>query len=150
MAADIAAFTRAGASGFVFGGLTSDGRVDGERMRELVSLAQGRPCTFHRAFDAVSGEQAEEALESVIACGFSALLTSGGAPTAVQGRKALQKLVERAADRIPIIVGGGVRSGNVGDLVKGTGASWFHSSGIVDGGEVASPEELKALRQVLQ
>ena len=149
MAADIAAFARAGASGFVFGGLTSDGRVDGDRMRELVSLAQGRPCTFHRAFDAVPGEQAEEALERVIACGFSALLTSGGAPNAVQGREALQRLVERAAGRIPIIVGGGVRSGNVGDLVKGTGASWFHSRGIVDGGEVASPEELKALRQVL-
>jgi copper homeostasis protein len=149
MAADIAAFARAGASGFVFGGLTSDGRVDVDHMRELVCLARGRPCTFHRAFDAVAGRQAEEELERVIECGFSALLTSGGAPSAVQGQEALRRLVERARGRIEVIVGGGVRSANVEGLVKDTGASWFHSSGIVDGSEEASPEELRALRRVL-
>ena len=149
MAADIAAFTRAGASGFVFGGLSSDGRVDGDRMRALVRLAQGRPCTFHRAFDAVAGEQAEEELERVIACGFSALLTSGGARSAVQGKEALQRLVARARGRIEIMVGGGVRSGNVDGLWKATGASWFHSSAIVDGGEAASAEELRALRRAM-
>jgi copper homeostasis protein len=66
----------------------------------------------------------------------------------VQGREQVRRLVERAAGRIEVIVGGGVRSGNVEQL-QGTGARWFHSSGIVDGGEEASAEEVQALRRAL-
>lgn len=148
MEADIEAFASAGAHGFVFGGLTPEGRVDEQPMRHLVGRAAGRPCTFHRAFDEVREEDAEGELERIIACGFTSLLTSGGATSAVLGKERLQKLVQRADGRIQIIVGGGVRSGNV-NLLKSTGASWFHSSGIVDGSEIASTEELQALRQML-
>jgi copper homeostasis protein len=151
MAADIEAFGRAGAAGFVFGALTGDGSVD-ERMGELVRLANGRPCTFHRAFDEILEEDADEQLEKVIACGFTSLLTSGGAPDAVQGKERLQRLVQKARGRIEIIVGGGVRSGNV-DGLRETGARWFHSSCIDAledaGGVTASTTELQALRQRL-
>jgi copper homeostasis protein len=148
MEGNVSAFARAGADGFVFGGLTAEGKVDEQSMRKLVSRAEGRPCTFHRAFDAVREADMDEALETIVALGFRALLTSGGAADAVQGREQVRRLVERAAGRIEVIVGGGVRSGNVEQL-QGTGARWFHSSGIVDGGEEASAEEVQALRRAL-
>jgi copper homeostasis protein len=148
MEGNISAFARAGADGFVFGALTAEGKVDEQSMRKLVSRAEGRPCTFHRAFDAVREADVDEALETIVALGFRALLTSGGAAAAVQGREQVRRLVERAAGRIEVIVGGGVRSGNVEQL-QGTGARWFHSSGIVDGGEEASAEEVQALRRAL-
>lgn len=154
MEADIDAFALAGAHGFVFGGLLTapEGRVsvDEQQMRQLVSRAAGRPCTFHRAFDEVRDEDAEAELERVIACGFTSLLTSGGAASAVQGRERLRQLVQRADGGIEVIVGGGVRSGNVKLLLEATGASWFHSSGIVDGSDSASTSELRALRETLE
>jgi copper homeostasis protein len=154
MEADIEAFASAGAAGFVFGNLTEEGKLDEARMKELVRKANGRPCTFHRAFDEIRVEDAEEQLERVIACGFKSLLTSGGAPDAVQGKERLKRLVERANGRIEVIVGGGVRSGNL-EVLRETGARWFHSSSLtagseeVDGVLTASREELQALRAKL-
>ena len=154
MEADIEAFGNAGAAGFVFGNLTEEGKLDEARMKELVRKANGRPCTFHRAFDEIRAEDAEEQLERVIACGFKSLLTSGGAPDAVQGKERLKRLVERANGRIEVIVGGGVRSGNL-EVLRETGARWFHSSSVtddseeVDGAPTASREELQASRAKL-
>lgn len=154
MGNDIEAFCHAGAAGFVLGCLTPEGTAEESFLRKLVGRAKGRPCTFHRAFDEVKEEDVEEQLERVIACGFKALLTSGGAPDAVQGKARLKRLVEKADGRIEIIVGGGVRSGNL-DLLRDTGANWFHSSAttngsdVVDGAPTASNEELQAARTKL-
>jgi copper homeostasis protein len=130
--------------------LTDDHKIDLTLNAWLVSEAAGKPCTFHRAFDELEGEadEIELQLEVLIKCGFKAVLTSGGAPNAVEGRQRLARLVERANGRIDVIVGGGVRSDNV-EVLRETGASWFHSSAIVDGGEVASGQEVRALKEKL-
>jgi copper homeostasis protein len=63
----------------------------------------------------------------------------------------LKRLVERAGGRIDVIVGGGVRSGNVEGLRRETGARWFHSSAVVDGeSEMASREEVELLGSLVQ
>lgn len=149
MKRDLLWFREEGVDGFVLGILDAQGRVDVKKCRELVELANGRNCTFHRAFDEVKEDIMEESLEAIIDCGFSSILTSGGKKTASEGSKNLERLVRLAGERISIIVGGGVRSGFVKDLASKTGALWYHSSAIVDGGDVASQDEVSALKESL-
>jgi len=140
--------TREGADGFVFGilsGPESNLRIDVERCRVLIERAGGRPVTFHRAVDALPVGEMEGQLEVLVELGFKAVLTSGGIGNAVQGKSVLKGLVKSARGRIDVIVGGGVRSVNLPELKREVGAEWWHSSAVVDGGEVASEEEIKAL-----
>jgi copper homeostasis protein len=150
MEQDIETFRENGADGFVFGVLTEDRKVDAERNSRLVKAAQGMPCTFHRAFDEIS-EEMEEQLEVVIECGFKAVLTSGGKENAVLGKEALKRMVDVAKGRIDVVLGGGVRSGNVSMLRRETGAKIFHSSAIVGtaGEDVADGEEVRLLREFI-
>jgi copper homeostasis protein len=121
----IATAKRLGMDGVVLGLLTEDRRVDVERTRELVKLAQPLPVTFHRAFDDVADLDA--ALEDVIATGAARILTSGGAPTAPQGLGALAKLVAAAGNRIAIVPGSGVNASNILEVAQHTQAHEFHS-----------------------
>ena len=121
----IAAAKRLGMEGVVLGVLTGDRRVDVERTRELVKLAQPIPVTFHRAFDDVASLDA--ALEDVIETGAARILTSGGAPTAPQGLGSLAKLVAAAGNRIAIVPGSGVNASNILEVAQHTQAREFHS-----------------------
>ncbi|TAQ87258.1 hypothetical protein B7494_g4405 [Chlorociboria aeruginascens] len=144
-----------GADGFVFGILDEGNRVDVERCRELVKLAGGTKCTFHRAFDTVIRErgvgEGMEELEKIIECGFTSVLTSGGGMNAWEGRGVIKKLVAKATGRIEILVGGGVRANNLAELkgdIGNVGVGW-HTSAVMDGGEEASEDEVRALRKMV-
>jgi copper homeostasis protein len=115
-----------GANGIVFGILRADGSVDAARCRELVAIAGRAETVFHRAFDDVSDPFA--ALETLISLGFTRILTSGGQPTAVAGAPLLRRLADRAAGRIEILPGGGVRAANVAELLRVSGLSAVHLS----------------------
>lgn len=149
MEMDLSRFGDAGVDGFVFGVLEGKG-VDLEMCRRLVDMARGKPCTFHRAFDGLGEDHMLEQLEVLIHCGFKSVLTSGGENNAVEGSRVLRKLVRAARGRIEVIVGGGVRSINVQTLLRDTDATTFHSSAIVAGGELASREEVVALKSLLK
>ena len=125
MRRDIATAKRLRMDGVVLGLLTEGRRVDVERTRELVKLAQPLPVTFHRAFDDVVDLDA--ALEDVIETGAARILTSGGAPTAPQGIGALAKLVGAAGNRITIVPGSGVNASNILGVAQHTHAREFHS-----------------------
>lgn len=121
-----------GADGVVLGVLLADGSVDVPAMKWLVEAARPMQVTFHRAFDAA--ENLERALEQVIAAGADRILTSGAGLSAVQASGNIKRLVERARGRVSILAGGGVRQGNVRELVLATGVSEVHSSlGFGDG-----------------
>src|SRR5262249_57279827 len=102
-----------GAEGLVFGVLRERGEVDVERCAALVAVARaaGREAVFHRAFDVVPDPVS--ALETLIALGVTRILTSGREPTALAGARLIRQLVERAAGRIEILPGGGIREANV-------------------------------------
>lgn len=117
-----------GARGVVFGVLRADGRLDLERMAELVGLAAGLRLVCHRAFDATP--DADEALQQLVALGVHEVLTSGHAPTALEGAAQLRRHVERAAGRIEILAGGGVRPHNVRALVTQTGVHRVHARAL--------------------
>lgn len=126
MATDITRCRELGCDGVVIGMLLADGRVDTDRCAELVGCAGEMAVTFHRAFDRVADPV--RSLDDVIALGCSRILTSGLRPTVDLGAPMLRTLVEAAGERITIMPGSGVRSGNVGDLAAATGARAFHSS----------------------
>ncbi|HFK5503744.1 TPA: copper homeostasis protein CutC [Elizabethkingia anophelis] len=146
MKSELLNLKEAGADGFVFGFLTEDNKVDKEKNSALVRLADGLPCTFHRAFDRIQDK--EEALEDVIGCGFATILTSGGEHPAMEGLSKLKLIQEQADERITILVGGGVRSTNAGELKKYFG--YIHSACITDGTENIDANELKAIKEVIQ
>ncbi|KAI9898264.1 hypothetical protein N3K66_006624 [Trichothecium roseum] len=134
--------------GFVFGILedSRDGgiRVDVDRCAELVKLAAPYPCVFHRAFDVLAaGPSHAEALDSLVACGFRALLTSGGVGSHGEHLDRLEELIALADGRLQTIVGGGVRAGNVGAAIERLGrfggdAVWFHTACLATGEHVAA------------
>ena len=144
MKAEIIAFKKLNVDGFVFGILDKDGNVNKEQNSELVALADPVPCTFHRAFDVVNNVY--QSLETVIECGFKTILTSGQELNVVKGIEVLAELVVKANGRITIMPGGGLRSSNISLLKEKTKASFYHSSAIIDPGETASGDEVKALK----
>ena len=114
-----------GIAGIVTGALRSDGSVDVDSMRRLMSPAAGLPVTFHRAFDVVRNPT--EALEQVIDLGASRVLTSGGAPTALDGAVAIAMLVDQAGERLSIVAGGKIREQNARDVIARTGVREVHA-----------------------
>ncbi len=123
---DIKSAQDIGCEGVVIGILSDDGTIDIERCQELVSLAGRMEVTFHRAFDRVKDPILS--LEQIIAMGCKRILSSGLFPTAIEGSSVLRTLVTQADGRIKIMPGSGVRSNNIVQLAKDTGAICFHSS----------------------
>ena len=148
MKSEIETIKKLGVNGFVFGILKDDQTIHIEQNRELVALASPLSCSFHRAFDEVLNYQ--KALEAVISCGFSTLLTSGTFPNVMEGKDVLKQLVIQANNRIEIMPGGGLRSTNIFELNEMVHANWYHSSAITDGTEIANPEEIMLLKQKVQ
>lgn len=125
MAEEIRFARECGADGVVLGLLTPDGEVDCRRTAQLVAEAGALEVTFHRAFDMTRDPLA--ALEAVVGCGCRRILTSGGCNTAVEGIAALRELVARAAGRIEIMAGSGVKASNARQLAA-TGVDALHFS----------------------
>jgi copper homeostasis protein len=148
MESDIENLKEHDVDGFVFGILNRDASINIVQNTKLVEMAKPLPCTFHRAFDEVSN--VGQALEDVIACGFQTILTSGQKPNVVEGAETLSALVEKADSRIKIMPGGGLRLSNIESIRQKTKASFYHSSAITDGSEIAVGTEILALKSYLQ
>lgn len=148
MKSEIEIIKKLGISGFVFGILNEDNSINIEQNKELVELAKPFSCTFHRAFDEILDY--EKALENVISCGFSTILTSGTFSNVLEGKEVLKQLVIQANNRIEIMPGGGLRTTNISELDKIVHANWYHSSAITDGSEIASSDEIIQLKKKLQ
>ncbi|MEO8580649.1 MAG: copper homeostasis protein CutC, partial [Gemmatimonadales bacterium] len=125
MLRDIERARTVGADGIVTGALRYDHTVDTAKTAALIKAAKDLPVTFHRALD--STPDLAEALEQVIACGASRVLTSGGASNAMEGAATIAALIKQAGARITIVAGGGVRDHNVRELLDRTNASEVHS-----------------------
>jgi copper homeostasis protein len=126
MLRDIDASRRAGLDGLVLGVSRPNGELDDTALRRLLDHADGLPCTLHRAFDATP--ELDVALETAIDLGFERILTSGGAPSAWEGRDRIADLVAQAGARISIMAGAGVTTHNAVDLVRRTGVREVHAS----------------------
>jgi copper homeostasis protein len=112
--------------GVVIGALHADGTIHKDYIAALTDLAYPLEVTFHRAFD--RAKDPLQALEDIINCGCTRILTSGQVPNAFDGKELIKELIVMAEDRIIILPGSGVRSGNISALSIATGAVEFHSS----------------------
>ena len=119
-------FAALGADGIVIGVLTPAGDLDEERMAKLISLAGGCGITLHRAFDVCRDPFA--ALETAVRLGVDTILTSGQQASCTEGAPLLRELVEKAGERVQILVGAGVNAAVIRDLQPKTGANAFHLS----------------------
>jgi copper homeostasis protein len=140
---EILGFKNSGVAGFVFGCLNPNHTVNMAQNKVLLALANPLPCTFHKAFDACA--DLNKSLEDLIMLGFETVLTSGGSPTALEGVEQLLELKPIATGKINILVGGSVRSHNLQAIKAICGLNQYHSSGIIDGGELADLNEILAI-----
>ncbi len=115
-----------GAHGVVVGFLDKQGRVQKERLKEIVKIARPMQVAFHKAFDV--SENLKQSLEDIIECSCDRILTSGGKKTAYEGRFILNDLLNLAAGRIDLLAGGGVNPENVTDLINDSHCREVHFS----------------------
>lgn len=115
-----------GFEGVVIGLLNIDGTIDKDNTARLVEAAYPLDVTFHRAFDRC--KEPLEALETIIACGCTRILTSGQQPKAPDGKELIKTLVDQADGRIIIMPGSGINSSNIEMMRSFTGATEFHTS----------------------
>ena len=123
---DIEMCKQLGVHGVVFGCLTKEGDIDVTLMRRLMDAAKPLSVTCHRAFDVCRDPFV--ALEQLIELGCDRILTSGQQSDAVKGISLIAELVKRAANRIIIMPGCGVREENIVKIEQETGAKEFHTS----------------------
>lgn len=126
MKRDIELLGEQGADGFVFGVLNHQGFVDTDSCKSLLRAASGKPCTFHRAFDASADYF--DSLEKIISCGFDRILTSGGRNSVTEGLDTLMEVMVKAQNRISIMPGGGTKPEHVLELKKTGFLKEIHAS----------------------
>lgn len=125
MRRDIPRLRENGARGVVFGVLTPARHLDLARMQALVSLSAGLRVVCHRAFDLTPNPATS--LRELASIGVDEVLTSGQAPTAVEGAATLRRLHLQGGGHIAIIAGGYVRPHNVRELVAQSGVHRVHA-----------------------
>ncbi|HKS05967.1 MAG TPA: copper homeostasis protein CutC [Gemmatimonadaceae bacterium] len=127
LCADASEMLSGGAHGVVFGMLRDDRTIDADDVRTVVRIAENAETIFHRAFD--DTPDAFAALETLIECGVTRVLTSGHSKTAIEGADEIRRLVTHANGRIEILPGGGVRAPHARELVARTGVTQLHARG---------------------
>ncbi|MDN3355584.1 copper homeostasis protein CutC [Actinomadura sp. DC4] len=157
MLRDIETAKLAGADGVVIGALTEDAEIDTALCSRLVVAARPLSVTFHRAFDVTRSP--EEAFEDVVSLGVDRLLTSGAAPSALEGAELIARLVKKAGDRIIVLPAGGINERTAARVAAQTGAQELHftasegvrsktrfqPAGIYMGGALYPPETTRSV-----
>jgi copper homeostasis protein len=126
MLGDIEAARQAGLSGVVLGASLPNGRLDIEKLERLVDEAGEMQKTLHRAIDLVP--DIAEAVEQAIALGFDTILTSGRAPSALEGIADLELAHNVADGRITIMAGAGVNAATAPHILGRVPLAAVHGS----------------------
>jgi copper homeostasis protein len=126
MIGDIHAARDVGIAGVVLGALNEDHSLNREALNVLLDHCAGLGRTLHRGFDLTPDLFA--AAETAIELGFDRILTSGGAPSAMQGSRTIAELARRTAGRISIMPGAGIRSDNVAWALRTEHIGEIHAS----------------------
>lgn len=125
---DARALKEAGAAGFVFGFLDTDGTVDLAATEALIHAVSPLPWTFHRAVDHAVDVHA--AWRAVRLLPNLATVLSAGSPRGVDDGLPVLRGRADAGDASIVLAGGGLRPHHVTDLL-GYGVRAFHvGSGV--------------------
>lgn len=124
--ADVKAAMSAGAKGVVIGSLTEEALPDLDFVARCRQIVGDDEVTFHRAIDVSADVTA--AARVLADAEVDRILTSGGAPSAFEGRTRLTDLMREFGERIQIQAGAGISPTNVADIAA-TGVAAVHFSG---------------------
>ncbi|WP_313806138.1 copper homeostasis protein CutC [Sphingobium sp.] len=123
-----------GVDGLVFGAVRN-GRLDLAILRSWTQAMRDRRAdiglTLHRAIDLTDDPVA--AVDQAVELGFDRILTSGGAVKAAEALPVLAAMRDRAAGRIVIMPGSGIRAENARQTFEATGATEVHASASEEG-----------------
>ncbi len=126
MVGDVDVCKQLGYDGVVLGLLKDNGDIDEKRTALLCNRAYPMEVTFHRAFD--RARYPTVAIQQIINCGCSRILTSGQKPTVEEGKENIKEWLLAFKDDIIFLPGSGVRSNNIHQLMNELGVSEMHSS----------------------
>lgn len=114
----------------VTGILLPDLTLDIPRLDTLARAAHPMKITIHKCIDLVP--DVFSAIQSLkLITGVHAILSSGQAPTAWEGRQVLKQMLYACADHLTLIVAGKVTQENLARLAGEIGAVEYHGSKIV-------------------
>lgn len=106
-----------GTDGVVFGALNIDNTISIKHLNSILKKCEklNLQTTFHRAFDATPNFL--ESLDILIESGINRILTGGTKwgddRSAIEGIKNLEKIINKAEDKIEVVIGGGIDSKNI-------------------------------------
>ncbi|HET6558558.1 MAG TPA: copper homeostasis protein CutC [Prolixibacteraceae bacterium] len=130
MESDIEFCKKTGVFGVVFGLLSETGTIDLENTRRLATLASPLEVTFHKAIDdTVDIIHAFKELNSIK--GITRVLSSGGHPTAWDGRELLKRMQQMPKHKITLIAAGKITAQNRLRIAEFTGITDLHGKRIV-------------------
>ncbi len=118
-----------GVKGVVLGILTADKKIDFKTLAEFMELAKPMEVTFHKAIDEL--EDPTLVIDELINLGVKRILSSGTKPTALEGRDILNKMIEKAGDRLTIVVAGKVTKEILPEVSSLIPAKEYHGKVIV-------------------
>lgn len=118
-----------GVKGIVLGILTADKKIDFKTLAEFMELAKPMEVTFHKAIDEL--EDPTLVIDELINLGVKRILSSGTKPTALEGRDILNKMIEKAGDRLTIVVAGKVTKEILPEVSSLIPAKEYHGKVIV-------------------
>jgi copper homeostasis protein len=133
---DIDAARAAGLAGVVLGASLGNGALDEGGLLKMTSHSSGLGTTLHRTIDLVPDYF--DAVDIAVGLKFERILSSGGRRTALEGVDVLAAMIERAAGRISVMPGSGVKAENAGTLLARLAVSEAHGSCSV---EIAESDE---------
>ncbi len=128
MERDASLFAENGVDGIVFGSLNADGTINRRQSERMMKLIGDRQSVFHRAFDVVPDPFG--ALDQLIGLGVTRVLTSGQQASVYDGVPLIRELIRYAGEKIEILPGAGIYSGNVREILEKTGANQIHFASV--------------------
>lgn len=155
MISDIRRAGSLGVDGFLVGCLTPENEIDIDAMQALKDAAGELDLHCHLAWE--STPDLVSTLEQLIELGIKSVRTSGGQGTqgiATQNQPKLKMYVERSTGCIELFLAGGIRIGNLADIVTSTGIYNVHTGSGVRNPEtrtgVVSEDKVRRLCEELQ
>lgn len=137
-----------GIDAFVLGALNSDHTIDDETLQRLLDTAEGRPVTFHRAFDHITDQ--EKALDILMRYPqVKWILTSGGQSSALQAVDRLRRLNELSqTHQLTIMAGSGLTIPALPQFLKDTAVTAVHlGTGVRQARHIDGAVEADLIRQ---
>lgn len=121
---------QAGAQGVVFGILDKTHNLNLDQIQLLAELASPLEVTIHKAID-LTPDPTTSLTELMPFRNITAVLTSGGAATAMEGKETIKKMLQASKGKINIVAAGKITNKNLAEIHQLIRAHEYHGRRIV-------------------